>query len=277
MMLRHFNEMCKAALCVLACLLMGIKSEAQKKFIIYNAIHYRNTPDLTNQSLHKLNLIYEAHLLDGNKQPHDDSIRKAALKANNGAPVTLDIEAWSFESGDIDETIKKYEQTIRTFKQANPNAPLGFYSVVPQSVIHKWQKMRYTENSDYSKWLHTDLKLKPIADKVDIFFPACYTYTDDTVSWKESVIATINEIKKYSADKPIYAYIWPQYHNGFAKGFQFVDPKVWRFELETLYKLTDGIVIWTSDKDVNKNTIYWDESMPWWTVTKDFIKEHGIK
>jgi len=277
MMLQQLKSVGKIALCLLVALPMSNKGQAQKKFTIFNAIHYRNTPDLSSQSLHQLNLIYEAHLLDGNKQPSEDSIRKAALKANNGAPVTLDIEAWSFESGDIDETIRKYEQTIHTFKQANPNARIGFYAVVPQIVIHKWRKMRYTENADYSKWLNTDLKLKPIADKVDLFFPACYTYTDDTVSWKESVIATIKEIKKYSADKPIYAYVWPQYHGGFPKAIQFVDPKVWKFELETLYNLTDGIVIWTSDKDVHKNTIYWDESMPWWQVTKTFIRQHGIK
>ncbi|PZF71003.1 hypothetical protein DN068_20075 [Taibaiella soli] len=255
----------------------GTNSKAQKKFTLFNAIHYRNTPDLTSQSVHKLNLFYEVHLLDGSKQPNDDSIRKAALKSERGVPVTLDIESWSFASGDMDETIRKYEQAIHTFKQANPNAPLGFYGVVPENIIHKWRKMRYTENSDYSNWLNTNLKLKPIADKVDVFFPACYTYTDDTISWKEAVTATIKEIKKYSADKPVYAYIWPQYHGGFPKGIQFIDPKVWKFELETLYNLTDGAVIWSGNRDANNNVINWSESMPWWQVTKDFIREHNIK
>lgn len=255
-------------------------AQAQKKdFIIYNAIHYKGTPDLSSQGLHKLNLVYEAHLLNSDKSPSTDSIRQVATKFKNepNVPVTLDIEAWKFSPDELQTTTDRYMQVLDEFKKTNSATPVGFYSVVPQSVIHKWRKMRTTENYDYSNWLNLNNRLKPIADKVDVFFPACYTYTDDTLAWKESVIATISEIKKYNKTKPVYAYVWPQYHGGFPKAIQFVDPAVWRFELETLYPLVDGIVIWTSNRDVDKNIITWDENMPWWRVTKDFIAKHGIK
>jgi hypothetical protein len=90
-------------------------------------------------------------------------------------------------------------------------------------------------------------------------------------------MATLEEIKKYKRELPVYAYLWPQYHENTPRQWQFLDPDLWKFELETLYPLTDGVVIWTSNKDANHQIISWDERMPWWQATREFIRSHHIQ
>ena len=168
---------------LLVIIFLSINSEVQankknKDFIIFNAIHYKNTPDLSTQGLHPLNLFYEHFLLTpssffSTRLPHSDSIRKTALKSlvNPAVPVTLDIEVWDFSSSHIDSTIKYYLQTIEWFKKTNSKSRLGFYGVVPANIIYRWKKIRAEVNGIHN-WEQLNARLQPVADHVDLFFPA---------------------------------------------------------------------------------------------------------
>lgn len=131
-------------------------------------------------------------------------------------------------------------------------------------------------SANYVNWQKTNNALTPLANVVDIFFPACYTFNTDTLAWKNFVTAVVSEAKKYNTGKHIYAYIWPQFHEGTGLDLQFVPAAVWKFELETLYPLTDGVVIWSGNKAAGGSTISWDENSPWWQETQAFIARHQI-
>ncbi len=155
-------------------------------------------------------------------------------------------------------------------------AKIGYYGVVPKTAFI-WKNIQPPGSTNYLNWQSLNLSLKPVASKIDIFFPSFYTFDSDTLAWKNVVMATLDEIKRYNINIPAYAYVWPQYHDKTPIQFQFLDPSIWKFELETLYPLTDGIVIWTSNKDVNNQIISWDETMPWWQATLAFIDRHHIQ
>lgn len=255
-----------------------------KSFILFNGIHYKNTPDLCRQSVHRLNLVYESRIVKqdpdhpGIPIPETDSIRSLASKFTSqpGIPVTLDIESWSYSPQQLEATISKYLKVISDFKKTNSSSKVGFYGVVPKTVF-VWKNIEPTGSPNYVKWQKLNLSLSPIAEKVDIFFPSFYTFDNDINAWKNMVTATLAEIKKYDRNIPVYAYLWPQYHDGTPNQFQFIDQAVWKSELEMLYPLTDGIVIWTSNKDADKNIISWDQNMAWWQTTLAFIKTHNIQ
>lgn len=255
-----------------------------KSFTLFNAMHYNQTPDLSSRGVHNFFLVYDSHLIhaDPNNHsdliPNPDSIQALAIRllSQSSIPVSFDIESWSYSSSQLQTTISRYLQVIDIFRQVNPVSKIGYYGVPPKDAF-LWSLIQPMGSPNYVKWQQLNAALTPLADSVDYFFPSFYTFDNDTASWKALISATLGETRKYNRNIPIYAYVWPQYHNGQPLQFQFVDTTVWRYELETLYGMTDGIVIWSSNKDVNGNIITWDESMPWWQVTQSFIQEHNIQ
>lgn len=253
----------------------------ERHFTLFNSLHYKNTPDLEGEGLHRLNLVYENRLNDPGHIIDSEKIGSVAQALRGDpAPVTLDIESWPFwgTPDALPSTIDKYLRVVRIFKQQNPASPIGFYGVVPRQAF-RWSSMDPVSNpKGYAGWLGLNEAMRPVAGAVDVFFPSFYTYDADTVSWLKMVDSTVSAIKRYSGNKPVYAYIWPQYHEDkVTGGRQFIDTAVWRFQLEALYSRVDGAVIWSSNKDHDGNIVSWYDGMPWWIVTRSFIKEHHIK
>jgi hypothetical protein len=255
-----------------------------KSFTLFNSIHYNQTPDLNARGVHSFILVYDNHLTSpdlnnpSDRIPNPDSIRALAgrLSSQPTVPISFDIESWSYSGSHLPVTISRYLQVMDIFRQVDISSGIGYYGVVPKDA-YLWSNIQPAGSANYVKWQQLNTTLTPIADSVDYFFPSFYTFDNDTVSWNALVNATLDEIRKYNRGIPVYAYVWPQYHDGQPLQLQFVDTAVWRYELETLYNLTDGIVIWSSNKGVNGSILSWDETMPWWQVTQAFIQEHGIK
>jgi len=253
-----------------------------KSFTMFNSIHFNNTPDLTSQGVHDFDLVYSGHILTQNpNNPKDQILNLDSLQvvANVSltqptVPVSIDIEVWSYSASQLDTTINRYLALVQAFRQMS-GSKLGFYGVVPHDAF-TWQNISPVGGTSYLKWQALNDSLAPIARVVDMFFPSFYTFDNDTSSWDSYVTSTLSETHRYSRNIPIYAYVWPQYHDGSANQYAFVDTAVWRYELETLYQQTDGIVIWTGDKDSNLNPITWDDNMAWWQTTLSFIQEHHI-
>jgi len=241
-----------------------IKFQNKKPFVMYNAILFKNTPDLTNYGLRKFNMIYENSLLDNNSADkynrnvrliNPKKFRQMATKAQQDAdvPVCLDIESWKLTDQDSKSSIPKYLSALSLYREYHPEAKVGLYA-------------------------HT--KFDELNKVSDIFYPSFYTYNNDSVKWKEKTIKEIERLRKLDSSKPIYAFIWPQYiQNPSARqlGYTFVNADFWKFQLETLYKYADGIVIWSHYRGRNKELIYFNENMPWWQVTKEFTRKNNIK
>jgi hypothetical protein len=65
----------------------------------------------------------------------------------------------------------------------------------------------------------------------------------------------------------VFFYLWPQYHDGTPKQYQYIDAAYWRFQLETAYSVADGIVLWGPSR------FHWDETSGWWAATLEFLRQ----
>src|SRR5690606_26877227 len=107
-----------------------------------------------------------------------------------------------------------------------------------------------------------------LAAAVDIIFPSLYTFYDQPEQWQRYAIGNVAEARQYG--KPVYPFIWPQFHDSGAE----IPSTFWRQQLETVYAEADGLVIWSPAR--GRPT--WNPSAPWWQATTDFLqsrlKEH---
>ena len=96
-----------------------------------------------------------------------------------------------------------------------------------------------------------------------------YTFNDDQSAWAKRAQASAAEARALGPGKAVYFYLWPQYHDGTPKQFQFIDGAYWKFQLETAYRYADGVVLWSPSR------YDWDDSTGWWTATQEFM--HTIR
>ena len=113
-------------------------------------------------------------------------------------------------------------------------------------------------------WAEANDALKGLASHVDVIYPSLYTFYDDPEGWKKFAKANLQEAKRYG--KPVYAFLWPMYHdsNKLLSG-KPIPADVWRMQLETCLEYADGVVIWGGYKEL------WNEEAGWWKETKAFL------
>lgn len=260
-------------------MLITVSAGAQSTpFKLFHQVRYSNTPATLSPYLLPLKISNESVLLNPDSTPNQIAIQNFALTCPAGVNVCLDLETWPyFPNSKLTTTINRFLTTISYFKAVNTVSPLGFYGVPPRQA-YEWSTIDPVNNpSGYATWKRISDSLARFAVNVDVFQPSFYAYDADTTSWRKMVDTTIAATKRYSTTKPIYAWIWPQYHQSTRPNqLQFIDTAIWRYQLQTLYDRTNGVIIWTSNKDASNNTIYWDPNMLWWQVTKSFMVEKSL-
>ncbi len=275
-------------------MLMNLQSGVAqvKNFHVYNAMMYKNMPDLRSQGLSIINVIYDDSLLQRDDQHpyvaryrtiNSNKILKQANRAslNQNIPVCLDIESWPLDDNSVLESKQKYLSVLSQFKKANPNSKVGYYNLMPYADTYLYESNRVLLHKQEwkNKWINVNDKLKDLAQMSNISYPSFYTRTTDKQLWLSVVKSQIAKIKQIRKNIPVYAFIWPQYYNEHdaSINYKFIDADTWMFELETLYKYCDGIVIWGSPFDQNRAPLYWDGNAPWWNATQKFIKKYNIR
>jgi hypothetical protein len=263
--------------------------KTKKDFVVYNLIRYKDTPsDLSKYGLSSIIIHPPGTFLDvdsqdskitGNTNLDHKIINKSKLETlakndshqNEKIPVVLDIEAWGFGPNNLPQTIEDYKTVIEIYKSINPNATLGFYGSFPQTK-YKWDNI--SNPKQYQKWQSVNNQLTPMVKKIQFFAPSlyCRDHQENRNNWKLFAQANLDEAQRYGQNIPIYAFISPQYE----KGKQFIDANFWNFQLQQLYEMGyDGVIIWTSNKDENGNTITFDQAtqQDWWSATLQFLKK----
>jgi hypothetical protein len=107
---------------------------------------------------------------------------------------------------------------------------------------------------------------RELARHVDAFFPPMYTFDDNRHAWAKRAKAEAAEDRVLAPGKPVFFYLWPQYHDGTPKQFQYVDGAFWKFQLHTGRRAAEGIVLWSPSR------FNWDQSSGWWTATQEFMR-----
>lgn len=253
---------------------------ATNTFKIFNQIRYNKTPDLSGYGFIPISVPPQLLMID-TVAPYATLFPEVVkyAKANVSADyICLDIEKWSYAASQISTTRKKLIAVLDTTRVYNTHSLLGYYNV-PNKPAYQWSSIAPAGSSAYTNWQALNDSLSQLYRDVDFIAPSFYAYDNDTASWRLFVQANVSEIKRKlnGITRPVYGFIWPQYHNSTTSfNLQFIDTVRWKFQLETLYRLTDGVIIWTSNKDSAGNTLYFSTSMPWWIATLNFMKQHGL-
>jgi hypothetical protein len=232
-----------------------------RAFRVYDNMLYVGKPDTTRYGLILSNIIDEGQIW-----PHGQNYGVlpsrsafdaivAARDANQG-PIVLDIEELPLQGSP--DTIAQHLHVLATLadwtRADAPGKTVGYYGYNTLTGVPP-------ANRSYAEAL---------AGHVDAFFPSMYTFDDDWAQWAARAQSEAAEDRGFAARKPVFFYLWPQYHDGTPKQFQYIDAAYWKFQLETAHRYADGIVLWGPSR------FQWDETSGWWTVTLQFMRQIAV-
>lgn len=255
----------------------GTSSTSGRHFPVFDAMLYRNKPDLSATGMLPIVGAYAGHFgatwyRVPSQLPPKEKVQQVAREAVVKASLAfLDIEHWPQKGSlaTVADSVNKYVQVAQWFREAAPGIALGYYGIPP--VQDYWRAIDSASSADYVSWMSDNDRLRPLADTVDIFFPSLYTFYDDREGWRRQAIAQITEARRYGGGKPIYVFLWPQFHNSNPDvAWKYLPTDFWQLELNTARQYADGIVIWGGWGPENR-PVDWNELAPWWTTTKAFL------
>ncbi len=247
-------------------------------FAVFDALLYKGKPDL---GLARIAVIYSSalwHSDDPNNPPRDKPIesivRSIARTLSSDIFVCLDIEHWPVrgEKQVVNESIRKFIQVIQWMRDENPKLKIGIYGVLP--IKSYWDVVPYKHNMNdvelrrrFEEWQKANERLKELAEHVDAVFPDIYAHYTELEDWKIYATANMEEARTYG--KPVYAFVWPQYHEEKPElAGKYLPADYWRLILETCFKEANGIVIWGGPgQDWDPEFPWWKETQKWWSET----------
>ena len=230
---------------------------APHPFLVYDNFFYKGRPDVDPVGMIQANIIYKGAIwpnkLDEESLP-DSATFQAVVRAHsvNPGPIILDVEDLPLRGSK--KTIKAHLKILLTLADwahaAAPGKVIGYYGTNTLSRI------------DHNARPYA----RQLAQHVDAFFPSLYTFSPDRKQWLARAIPLIKEDRALAHGKPLYCYLWPQYHDGTPQQFVYIDASYWLFQLQFSYRLCDGVVIWGPSK------FPWQDSTGWWQTTQQFVQ-----
>jgi hypothetical protein len=229
----------------------------QRSFPIYDNLFYRGKPDTSREGLIAANILYENKIWPPGEAfgalPSRNAFQ-AIVRSHiaNSGPLVIDIEKLPLKGSP--EAARHNAETLAKLAdwahEAAPGKVIGFYGTNTLSRVSP-------SNLPDARQL---------ARHVDAFFPSMYTFDDDRAAWEKRAQEAVAEAHELGPGKPVYFYLWPQYHDGAPKAFKYVDADYWKFQLETARRHSDGIVLWSPSR------YDWNDATGWWSATQQFAR-----
>lgn len=252
----------------------------QKPFMVFDGTLYTGKPDLSLHGIRPVSIAYTSHFgtywyKNSNNLPDKNAVQQVAREAQaKNSPIVIDIEHWPLD-GDpnrVRSSLSKYMTVLQWFKEAAPGSAVGYYGAPP--LRDYWKSLKSPTSKEWASFARENDQLRPLAGSVDILFPSLYTFYTDRGGWVRYAYAQIAEARRYSNGKPVYVFLWPQYHesNPSLKG-AYLPADFWRLQLQMARQYADGIVIWGGWDLKSNRPAKWDDNAAWWKVTKDFMKK----
>ena len=248
---------------------------AQRPFIVFDATLYKNKPSFTGYPIRPITLLYEARLFPGkhapSAMPPEQTVRSIAKELRQASePVIIDIERWPLK-GDVQivkDNASKLATILSWIKAEAPDIQVGAYGTVPLNDY--WRAIRGPASKEHQAWQQDNDRLEELAAQLDALYPSLYTFYPDRQGWVQYAVAQLTEARRKAQGKPVYAFLWPQYHESNKQlGLRPVELDYWELQLNTVAQHADGVVIWGGWGTNGPET--WEERAPWWQATKRFM------
>jgi hypothetical protein len=261
-----------AATSALAAPTGSLTAAGGKCLLVFDALLFTNKPDLTTIGLEPATVVEpDRWLLPGqsvDQIPDESSIRSGlrAIGATRGTLV-LDQEDWPQQgtTAVVGASVTKFLTLLSSVRTVGFQGPIGYYSVPP--IRDYWRAIGLPSSEPYQAWQAENDQFQPLASAVDVLFPSIYTFYDDQAGWTKYAIANLSEARRLARGKPVYAFIWPQYHESNPTlGLTLIPGQFWALQLQTIAKYADGVVIWGGWQ------MLWDEQAEWWQATRQFLR-----
>jgi len=253
------------------CILLASELHAQS-FPVFDALLYTGKPDLTQQGLSPMRMIYSSEIWadsESRDNPNQAMITAVAKQLNASLLTCVDIENWPTAGTPavLKPSLAKYKSVLALIKAQKPAIKIGYYSVLPRHDYYRALKAKGQRR--YDDWRRENVQIKDLAGSVDVIFPDLYTFSPDQASWVTYAVENIKQARQYG--KPVYAFLWPMYHDSTPYAGTYLTADYWRLELETCYQYADGIVIWGGWQE------QWNQNAPWWIETQKFLQRIQTK
>ena len=199
-----------------------------------------------------------------------------------GTLSIMDVErylVWPFATGDAHAaSIDIYAGIMEQFSN-ELSSDTCMYGMAPQAGINH-ANFSINQPAVRSAWTeHSNVTRDVLVPHVDALCPTIYTFYEDNGSgnqieyWRNFAIETIKEARRIAPEKPVYPFIWPQFHaGGGVQGFPFIPDAYWRVIIETMKEHADGVVIWGGWDFDNGGQLPWDESASWVAITREVFE-----
>jgi hypothetical protein len=270
-------------LLLLCCVLAGLENAVHANELkVFDATLYSHKPDLSKYGIKPLRVVYSQEIWipgeDWGPLPSDRKVKTVANRiARESSIVALDVEHWpvSPSDGDVDSNLSKLQTLLKWYKASSPGVQVGYYGILP--IRDYWRINDPRRQPEIKNWQSENTKLLHLGESVDVLFPSLYTFYPDREGWVKYAKANIAEARRIGNGKPVYVFLWPQYHDSNQLiGEQYIESEYWRLEMETAREFADGMVIWGGWNLKHNGRLQWDENAPWWVVTKAFLRENGL-
>jgi hypothetical protein len=239
---------------------------------VFDALLFTNKPDLRTEGLEPITVVEpDRWLLTGQSddQIPDESSIQIGVRATGAASgiLVLDQEDWPVQgtTAVVGASVNKYLTLLSRVRQVGFQGSIGYYGGPP--IRDYWRAIEPPNSQLYRAWQSENDLMQPLANAVDLIFPSIYTFYDDQDGWTRYAIANLSEARRLARGKPVYAFIWPQYHESNPTlGGELIPGQYWALQLKTAFQYADGVVIWGGYK------VLWIEQAEWWQATRQFLR-----
>ncbi len=263
-------------------------------FQMFDAMLFQPKPDLRRIGIDSIDVAYAGEFsAAGGSFPHANEAmtRATARRAKRDGIVVIDIEHWPVDirtagEAQVEQGLAKLAAVIDWMRDERPDLKLGVYSVLP--LRDYWTPVSYltakenaatppaklTELSrEFDRWVEANaFARKRLGANVDFTFPSLYTFYEEQPGWELYAKANLAEARKVG--KPVYPFLWMNYHNGTETlNGTLLPPKTWQSQLETCREQADGLVIWGGWDLKQNRPMRWHSQSPWWRATQDFLSD----
>lgn len=255
--------------------------ERNPLFKVINAMGYNNLPTLAEMTalgfieMHVMGVgQFQGKLVENperlpNRRNSKYVLCEAGRYQDRVKFINIDIEHWVPRQEGSEDKLLEVIKMMKTLciERGQLDKKLGFFASCPDPI--RWRDLMNSQGVagtvEMDEYYEINLRRQKVADEVDYIAPELYMYTSSLEEWKLYAKVSLDLAISMAKGKPIYPFIMPQYipvinpeiGNGFVSG------EIWKAQLDYLFHLCDGVIVWG----------YWNRDMSvedeWW---KEMIK-----